>query len=71
MKTGRRGVNLEKALNTLHAGFDRKDDYPPQRYLEEPVQTGPYAGSKCDKEKWDEMLDKFYELNGWDKKTGW
>jgi aldehyde:ferredoxin oxidoreductase len=71
MKVGRRGVNLEKAFNTLHAGFDRKDDYPPRRYLEEPVQTGPRAGAKCDKEKWDEMLDRFYELNEWDRETGW
>lgn len=71
MRVARRGINLEKAFNTLHAGFDRKDDYPPRRYMDEPVQSGPYAGSKCDKEKWDKMLDKFYELNKWDKKTGW
>jgi len=71
MKMARRGVNLEKAFNTLHAGFDQKDDYPPRRYLEEPIQTGPYAGSRCDREKWDEMLDRFYELNGWDRETGW
>ena len=35
------------------------------------MQSGPCAGVKCDREKWDEMLDRFYELNGWDKKTGW
>lgn len=71
MKIARKGVNLEKAFNTLHAGFDRTDDYPPRRYMEESVQSGPHAGSRCDKERWDEMLDRFYELNGWDKKTGW
>jgi len=26
---------------------------------------------ECVKEKWDEMLDNFYELHGWDKETGW
>ena len=71
MKIGRRGVNLEKAFNTLHAGFDRKDDYPPRRYMEEPVRSGPHAGARCDREKWDEMLDRFYELNKWDRETGW
>jgi aldehyde:ferredoxin oxidoreductase len=71
MKIGRRGVNLEKAFNTLHAGFDRKDDYPPRRYMEEPVRSGPHAGTRCDREKWDEMLDRFYELNKWDRETGW
>lgn len=71
MLIGRRGINLEKAFNTLHTDFDRKDDYPPPRYIEEPVSSGPYAGYKCDKEEWDKMLDKLYELHGWDKRTGW
>jgi aldehyde:ferredoxin oxidoreductase len=70
MMVGRRGINLEKAFNTIHAGFDRKDDYPPRRYMEEPIRSGPYAGVKCDKDEWDQMLDRFYELNGWDKATG-
>lgn len=66
---GQRAYNLEKAFNTLHTDLDRKDDYPPTRYMEEAIKTGQFAGAKCDKEKWDEMLDEFYELNGWDKKT--
>lgn len=70
MWMGRRSYNLEKAFNTIHSNFSRKDDYPPERYMEEPVKSGPYAGHKCDKDKWDEMLDKFYELHGWDKVTG-
>ena len=71
MKVARRGLNLEKAFNTLHAGFDRSDDYPPPRYMEEPVPSGPYAGVRCEKDKWDEMLNRFYELNAWDRETGW
>ncbi|MFC1995203.1 aldehyde ferredoxin oxidoreductase family protein [Chloroflexota bacterium] len=70
MLIGRRAINLEKAFNTVHTDFDRKDDLPPRRYMEEPVKSGPFAGLKCDKEKWDEMLDKYYELQGWDKSTG-
>jgi len=70
MMIGRRSINLEKAFNTIHADFERKDDYPPNRYMEEPVKSGPYAGHKCDKEKWDEMLDKYYALHGWNQKTG-
>ena len=71
MLIARRGINLEKAFNTIHAGFTRKDDYPPRRYMEEPIKSGPHAGQRCDKEKWDEMLDRFYELHGWDKETSW
>jgi len=66
----RRSYNLEKAFNTLHTDFDRKDDYPPKRFMEEPVKSGPYKGFRCEKENWDKMLDQFYELQGWDKKTG-
>ncbi|MBW2148744.1 MAG: aldehyde ferredoxin oxidoreductase family protein [Deltaproteobacteria bacterium] len=70
MMIGRRSINLEKAFNALHTGFDRKDDYPPGRFWKEPITSGPFAGVKCDREKWDEMLDRFYELQGWDKRTG-
>ena len=69
MLIGQRAYNLEKAFNTLHTDLDRKDDYPPTRYVEEAIKTGRFAGARCDREKWDEMLDRFYELNGWDKKT--
>jgi len=70
MLIGRRAANLEKAFNTIHAGFSRKDDYPPERYINEPIKSGPYTGYKCDKQKFDEMLDRFYQLNGWDQETG-
>ncbi len=71
MLLGLRSYNLEKAFNTIHAGFTRKDDLPHRRFLEEPVPSGPYKGEKLDKEKFDKMLDRFYELLGWDKKTSW
>jgi aldehyde:ferredoxin oxidoreductase len=70
MRLGQAGCNLEKAFNTLHAGFARADDYPPRRYMEVPIDAGPYAGFKCDRDKWDEMLDRLYELHGWHVETG-
>jgi aldehyde:ferredoxin oxidoreductase len=63
--------NLEKAFNTVHAGFDRKDDYPCHRYYNEPVKSGPYQGEKIDHEVWEQMLDTHYEMHGWDKTTSW
>jgi len=71
MLLAKQSINLEKAFNTIPTDFERKDDYPPRRYMEEPVKSGPCAGAKCDKDKWDEMLDRYYELHGWDKETGW
>jgi aldehyde:ferredoxin oxidoreductase len=66
----RKSYNLEKTFNTLHTDFDRKDDYPPRRFMKESVKSGPYKGFRCEKENWDTMLDEFYELHGWDKETG-
>ncbi|MBA1336017.1 MAG: Tungsten-containing aldehyde:ferredoxin oxidoreductase [Firmicutes bacterium] len=70
MMYGKRSFNLEKAFNAMNTDLSRKDDYPPHRYMEEPVKSGPYAGHKCDKDMWDKMLDKYYELHGWDIETG-
>jgi len=65
-----RMLNVEKAFNILHAGFSRKDDYPPPRCLEEPIPRGSAAGFKIGKEKWDHLLDEYYEMHNWDKETG-
>jgi len=71
MRIGERIHNIEKAFNVLHAGFSRRDDYPPQRLMEEPVKSGPMRGERLHREKWGQMLDEYYELHGWDKETGW
>jgi aldehyde:ferredoxin oxidoreductase len=70
MEIGLRVHNLEKAFNSLHGGFAREDDYPPKRYWEEPVKSGPYAGEGIDHETWERMLDEYYGLHGWDAATG-
>ena len=71
MVVGERIHNIEKAFNVLHAGFSRHDDYPPERFMEEPIKSGPMKGEKLSRERWDEMLDEYYELHDWDKATGW
>lgn len=71
LSTGERIHNVEKAFNVLHAGFARRDDYPPQRFMEEPVKSGPAKGELLVKKMWDKMLDEYYQLHGWDIETGW
>ncbi|RLI79357.1 hypothetical protein DRP05_04155 [Archaeoglobales archaeon] len=71
MLLGRCAYNLEKAFNTIHTGFTRKDDLPHPRFFEDPILSGPHRGEKLDYEMYNAMLDKFYELQGWDKETGW
>ena len=70
LAVGLRAHNLEKAFNTLHTGFDRKDDYPCHRYYNEPVASGPFKGERLDHATWDAMLDEHYSLHQWDSATG-
>jgi aldehyde:ferredoxin oxidoreductase len=71
LQVGERVHNIGKALNTLHAGFTREDDYPPKRLVEEPIKHGPHKGASLDLEEWDEILNAYYQAHGWDKNTGW
>ena len=71
MLVGRKIHNLEKAFNTLHAGFGRADDLPPPRLSSEPVASGRFVGARLDLEAWEQTLDEYYTLHGWDKATGW
>ena len=70
MLLGRKVHNVEKAFNTLHAGFGVREDYPPARFFEEPVKTGPYRGSIFSYDEWQRMLKEYYRLHGWDPETG-
>jgi len=70
MKTGERIMTLEKYFNQIHTEFTRADDYPPERIMTDPVKTGPLKGEVLHKDKWDKLLDEYYELHKWDKKTG-
>ena len=64
-----RQLNLEKAFNLRFTNFDRKDDLPTTRDLTEPIKTGNLAGWKIDPEKYNDMLDEYYDLHGWDRAT--
>jgi len=70
MKTGESIVCLGKFFNQIYAGFDREDDYPPERLMCKPVETGPYKGERLERTDWDHMLDDYYTIHKWDLKTG-
>jgi aldehyde:ferredoxin oxidoreductase len=72
MASGEASYNLEKAFNTIHAGFTREDDLPPKRLMNTVIKSGPRAGrtAAVDQERHDIMLDRFYELLGWDSSSG-
>jgi len=64
---GRRIVNQLRVFNLRH-GLDIKDERPSTRYGSSPVD-GPNKGTHI-MEKWDEMVENYYTLMGWDPKTG-
>jgi aldehyde:ferredoxin oxidoreductase len=69
---GERIVNMERLYNVMH-GFTRKDDYLPERFTEEPVDirdvgaSGKLIRSGAVLKSFEEMLDRYYELRGWDR----
>jgi aldehyde:ferredoxin oxidoreductase len=69
MTVGERVCNLERVFN-IREGITRKDDLLPKRLMEEPLPDGPYKGEVLSKDVLDKMLDYWYELRGWDNKTG-
>ncbi len=69
LEVGERLNNLGKAFNALHTAFRRKDDYPVERFFKEPIPSGPRKGAVLERAKWDEMLNEYYEANGWNKET--
>jgi aldehyde:ferredoxin oxidoreductase len=68
MEAGERIHTVERLFNLLHAGFDRKDDYPVERFFRDPIKTGPYKGEILHRNLFDRMLDENYEIHGWDKR---
>jgi aldehyde:ferredoxin oxidoreductase len=69
MIIGERINNLCRCFS-VREGNSRKDDYLPQRFIEEPLPDGPSKGQRISKEELEDMLDNYYELRGWRIKTG-
>jgi aldehyde:ferredoxin oxidoreductase len=68
MQVGERALDLSRAFN-VREGLTRRDDQLPKRLME-PLPDGLFAGKPLTQEMLDSMLDNYYELRGWDKKTG-
>jgi aldehyde:ferredoxin oxidoreductase len=67
MQVGRRAVNLARAFN-LRQGIGAELDAPSPRY-----GSTPHDGTAAERGimvHWDKMLRNYYQLMGWDEKTG-
>ncbi len=63
LEVGKRIYTLEREFN-FKAGFTRKDDLLPPRFLEEELEEG---SSRNRVVRLDDMLNRYYEIRGWDK----
>jgi aldehyde:ferredoxin oxidoreductase len=69
LKVSERVRNLERMFD-VRQGLSRADDSLPKKFFEQPLSKGRYKGEVLDREKFEQMKDEYYELRGWDKKTG-
>jgi aldehyde:ferredoxin oxidoreductase len=68
--TGERVWNIEKAYNT-RCGATRDDDTIPQRFFKEALKGGgPSGGTVVDREKFEAILNEYYEDRKFDPETG-
>jgi aldehyde:ferredoxin oxidoreductase len=68
LKVGERNTTMARSFNVIQ-GATPEDDKVPDRLFEE-LHGGPLDGSKISKEDTEEAVHLYYEVMGWDRKTG-
>ena len=66
MKIGSRIYTLERLILNRE-GITRKDDLLPRRIMEEPLPDGIARGRVITPVMYDEMLEEYYRVRGWDE----
>ncbi|MFW6040565.1 MAG: aldehyde ferredoxin oxidoreductase family protein [Thermoplasmatota archaeon] len=66
LRAGERVYNLSKVFN-IRNGFGRKDDRLPDRVFEDPVLYGPTEGETLSRREFEEELDRYYNIRGWNE----
>ncbi|MEN8174073.1 MAG: aldehyde ferredoxin oxidoreductase C-terminal domain-containing protein, partial [Chloroflexota bacterium] len=67
-EVGERRLNMMRAFNARE-GLDRKNDLIPEK-LFKPMKGGASDGWVLDRDEMEGAMDKYFELCGWDVKTG-
>jgi aldehyde:ferredoxin oxidoreductase len=58
-------MGVERLINA-RLGVTRAHDTLPDRWFDEPIVVGQYAGERIDRGEFDAMLSRFYEISGLD-----
>ncbi|MCX8204720.1 MAG: aldehyde ferredoxin oxidoreductase family protein [Candidatus Nezhaarchaeota archaeon] len=70
LKSSERVFNLTRAI-AVYRGLSKDKDTLPERFFEDPIPEGPLKGAKLDRDKFQQMICKYYDVRGWDPETGW
>ena len=62
---GHNVMGVERLING-RLGVTRADDTLPDRWFDEPIAVGQYAGERIDRAEFAAMLGRFYEISGLD-----
>jgi aldehyde:ferredoxin oxidoreductase len=59
------GLNITGVERLINArlGVRRRDDTLPDRWFDEPIAVGAYAGERIERAEFDAMLSRFYEMS--------
>ncbi|MBT4504684.1 MAG: aldehyde ferredoxin oxidoreductase family protein [Gemmatimonadetes bacterium] len=68
IKVSERANNLKRVFN-VREGFGPADDCLPERMFQ-PLENGALEGVAIDREEFARMLELYYDMAGWDRKSG-
>jgi aldehyde:ferredoxin oxidoreductase len=69
MQVGERRLNMMRAFNARE-GIGREADTLPKKFFERPLKGGKTEGYVLDYDEWQQSLETYYRMSGWDIETG-
>lgn len=66
MRFGERRNHLMRVYN-LREGLTAADDTLPDRFFDDPIREGEWAGTRLDRERFTECVRLYYQMMGWDE----
>ncbi len=69
LRIGKRIITVERAFN-IRQGIRRKDDTLPERFFKDRIPKGPAKGEIYSRKIFNKMIERYYEIRGWDPETG-
>ncbi len=62
-KVGRNITGVERLINA-RLGLTEKDDTLPERWFDDEIKTGPFAGERIDRTQFEELKSCYYDITG-------